>query len=214
MTMRMLPAALLGVSAAALLLGVACGGPADDADLSGDDASATTVTSSGHPSGEDAAVAVDGGSCPDIPVLFAQTCSAPACHSATTKTLGLDLQSPNLAARLVGTCAAEGSGTLLDPSNPPASVIYTKLTSTPPFGNEMPLALPPLDEATVACVLSWVSAQSGAEDTCDAGAGAGAGEGDDAGRDDAGDEDAAPKDGGKKTEDAGVDSGKKDGGKK
>jgi hypothetical protein len=102
-------------------------------------------------------------SCPDVPqAIFKQTCSATAgCHSATDKQLGLDLQSANVASRLVGIKAMGGGGVdyLVDPTNPSKSVIYTKLTAFPPFGARMPFSETPLDDATIACVLQWITTQ-------------------------------------------------------
>jgi hypothetical protein len=98
-----------------------------------------------------------GGNCPDIPGLFAQTCTAASCHSSMTKSQGLDLQSPNLAMRLVGVSATEGPGLLIDPSSPSQSILYEKLSSPPPFGAQMPLGAAPLDSATMACVLAWIT---------------------------------------------------------
>ena len=39
------------------------------------------------------------------------------------------------------------------------SVIYTKLTAFPPFGARMPFSETPLDDATIACVLQWITTQ-------------------------------------------------------
>jgi hypothetical protein len=103
-----------------------------------------------------------GGECPDVPSLFARTCTAATCHSAGNKAQGLDLQSPNLDARLVGVAASEGSGFLIDPSEPSKSVLYRKLTPTPPSGARMPLGAAPLDDATMACVLAWITGQASA----------------------------------------------------
>ena len=91
--------------------------------------------------------------------------------SAAAKSQNLDLQSPGVAARLVGV-AASGGGLLIDPTDPSQSVVYTKLTATPPFGSRMPLGMVPLDDAMLACVLSWVSQQmgsAGGDDAADAG---------------------------------------------
>jgi hypothetical protein len=97
------------------------------------------------------------GNCPDIPGLFAQTCTGTGCHNAMTKSQGLDLQSPNLAMRLVGVSATEGPGLLIDPSAPSRSILYQKLSSPAPFGAQMPLGGTPLDSATKACVLAWIT---------------------------------------------------------
>jgi hypothetical protein len=118
------------------------------------------------PPGSDGSV---GANCPDIPGLFAQTCTASGCHNASSKAQGLDLQSPNLGARLVGAAATEGPGLLIDPSAPSHSILYEKVTAMPPFGARMPLGAAPLDDATLACVLAWITQQ--------ASSGAGSGEG-------------------------------------
>jgi hypothetical protein len=110
------------------------------------------------------------GACGDVPTtVFQNNCSATAgCHSSTDKQMGLDLQSPNVASRLIGIKSVGGTGLLVDPSNPSASVLYTKLTASPPFGARMPFGEPALDQATIACVLQWITTQvsdgGGAED--------------------------------------------------
>jgi hypothetical protein len=97
--------------------------------------------------------------CPDVPQdIFLKICGTAGCHSTVDKMLGLDLQSPDVAARLTGVSAMGGAGLLIDPSAPAMSVIYTKLTPTPPFGVRMPFARTPLDDATIACVLQWITA--------------------------------------------------------
>jgi hypothetical protein len=102
------------------------------------------------------------GSCPDVPTdVFAKTCSTTGCHSTIDKMLGLDLQAPGVASRLVGVKATGGPELLIDPSNPAMSAIYTKLTDMPPFGTRMPFGEPPLDDATIACVLQWITVQVG-----------------------------------------------------
>jgi hypothetical protein len=115
--------------------------------------------------GTDAAPAADGG-CPDVPsAVFATSCATSGCHGAADKAQGLDLESPGVGARLAGACA-RGGGLLVDPASPKASVLYTKLGADPPFDARMPLGKPPLDDATVACVLQWIGAQQGAGHAC------------------------------------------------
>jgi hypothetical protein len=97
--------------------------------------------------------------CPDVPQeVFLKICGTAGCHSTADKMLGLDLQSPDVASRLTGVSAMGGPGLLIDPSSPAMSVIYTKLTPTPPFGVRMPFARTPLDDSTIACVLQWITA--------------------------------------------------------
>jgi hypothetical protein len=101
----------------------------------------------------------DGGGCADAPTaIFAVTCTDSQCHTTMYKAQGLDLQSPDVAARLVGVAATGGAGLLVDPMSPAQSVLYTKLSFSPPFGSQMPLGKTPLDDATVACVLAWITA--------------------------------------------------------
>ena len=110
--------------------------------------------------------------------VFATVCStSPGCHSAADKQLGLDLQSPEVASRLIGVHGRWGArGCSSTPSNPAMSVMYTKLTASPPFGARMPFGQTPLDDATIACVLQWITVQ-----VTDGGAGEG---GDDGGVED------------------------------
>jgi hypothetical protein len=100
------------------------------------------------------------GDCASIPqTVFAKTCTGTGCHNSQDKAQGLDLQSPNLTARLVSVPATEGSGLLIDPSTPSDSVLYTKVGPMPPFGARMPLGQGALDDATIACILTWVTQQ-------------------------------------------------------
>jgi hypothetical protein len=97
-----------------------------------------------------------GGGCPSPPPSFGTTCSVSGCHAATMPAGGLDLASPNIVMRLSGKQATGGPGLLIDPTTPAASVLYTKLTATPPFGARMPLVGAPLSDADIAGVLSWI----------------------------------------------------------
>ncbi len=101
-----------------------------------------------------------GAACPDVPQdIFGKICSTSGCHDAVDKMGGLDLQSPNVTSRLVGVPSTGGPGLLINPSNPATSALYTKLTPMVPFGVRMPFNEPPLDDATIACVLDWITAQ-------------------------------------------------------
>jgi hypothetical protein len=121
----------------------------------GDRARFLVETDGGDDAGGDAG-------CPDVPsAVLAPKCGISGCHSAADKSQGLDLQSPNVASRLVGVCS-RGGGYLVDPVHPEQSVLYEKITAMPPFGVRMPFARPPLDDATIACVLAWASQQGDA----------------------------------------------------
>jgi hypothetical protein len=77
------------------------------------------------------------------------------------RTGGLDLEAPNPFARLVGQKATGGNGVIIDSGGDPnQSVLYLKLKSPPPFGAQMPLNSPKLDDQTVACVGDWITEQS------------------------------------------------------
>jgi hypothetical protein len=121
-------------------------GSASGSDRGGDDADG----------GGTGGVLGEGGACPDIPRFFAATCTASSCHNASDEAQGLDLQSPDAAPRLVSVMATEGPGLLVDPSAPSASILYLKLTASPPFGAQMPLGQKPLSGAMTACVLDWI----------------------------------------------------------
>jgi hypothetical protein len=97
-----------------------------------------------------------GDSCSDIPTLFASSCATTGCHASESPSSGLDLASADIYGRLKGKKAAGSSGLLIDPDSPESSVLYEKVTPTPPFGSRMPLSGAPFDDATVACVLTWI----------------------------------------------------------
>jgi hypothetical protein len=98
--------------------------------------------------------------CPDIGPVLLSDCTGAGCHNSMDKAQGLDLQSPNLAARLIGVPATEGPGLLIDPTTASSSILYAKVTATPPFGARMPLGAKPLDSATIGCVLTWIAQQT------------------------------------------------------
>jgi hypothetical protein len=96
------------------------------------------------------------GTCPDIPAFFGKTCAVATCHAAMNPSAGLDLASDDIAGRLTGKKASGSSGLLIDPDAPSESVLYTKVTDSPPSGGRMPLGGDPLDDKTVGCVLTWI----------------------------------------------------------
>lgn len=95
------------------------------------------------------------GTCPDIPMLITTTCAVAGCHAGSSPSGSLDLSAGDVASSLSGKMASGGAGLLVDPSAPDQSVLYTKLTASPPFGSRMPLGKP-LDDTTVSCVLTWI----------------------------------------------------------
>lgn len=99
--------------------------------------------------------------CPDIESeLFPQSCATGDCHDAIEPAALLDLQSPNVVARISGTQAMGDEcfqqGTLLVPGNPQMSLIYLKLTEAPPCGAQMPFIGDRLSEREIGCVATWI----------------------------------------------------------
>jgi len=94
--------------------------------------------------------------CADVPSeTFVSRCATAGCHSVDAHAGALDLESPGVAARLVGVAASGGEGLLIDPDNSDASIIVRKLTPSPPFGQQDPPGAP-LDAATLDCIRDWV----------------------------------------------------------
>jgi hypothetical protein len=91
--------------------------------------------------------------------IFVPSCGGTGCHGATGPQQDLDLVSPGVAARVVGVPGIGCTAILADPANPEASLIYQKLSPTPPCGSPMPLARPALSDEDAACVLAWIAAQ-------------------------------------------------------
>ena len=118
------------------------------------------------------------GAC-SVEALFASRCVT-ACHQQSTRLGGLDLESPNLVARLLDKRAAgRGDYLLIDSELPEESALYLKLDARPPYGTRMPQAAEGLSAADRACVLSWISAAvDGGVGRVDAGADGGVGQAD------------------------------------
>jgi len=102
----------------------------------------------------------NGGPCGDVVArIFVPSCGGTGCHGATGPQQDLDLVSPGVAARVVGVPGIGCTSILADPDNPEASLIYQKLSPTPPCGSPMPLARPALSDEDTACILTWIAAQ-------------------------------------------------------
>jgi hypothetical protein len=154
--MRTDPAAwswLLAVGALSFLAG--CPGTLADKELY-----EAALDGAGRPNGADGAAGADRGPCGDVVArIFVPTCGGTSCHGTQAPQQDLDLVTPGVASRVVGVAAKGCSVMLADPANPEASLIYQKLSPTPPCGSPMPLARPPLSRADAACVLTWIAAQ-------------------------------------------------------
>jgi len=94
--------------------------------------------------------------CQDVPMLLSTRCATAGCHASANSAAGLDLVTADVITRLSGKMASGGTGLLIDPMQPANSVLYTKLTSVPPFGGRMPLSGAVLDDTTQSCVLTWI----------------------------------------------------------
>ena len=102
----------------------------------------------------------DMGACGDVVArIFEPSCGGTGCHGSIAPQQDLDLVSDGVASRVVGVPGKGCLVTLADPASPEASLIYEKLSATPPCGAPMPLARPPLSSADAACVLDWIAAQ-------------------------------------------------------
>lgn len=117
-------------------------------------------SAAGSDAGPDPDAGPDLGPCGDVVArIFVPSCGGTGCHGATAAQQDLDLVSPGVAQRVVGVPGLGCSTLLADPANPEASLIYQKLSPTPPCGSPMPLARPALGDEDAACILAWIAAQ-------------------------------------------------------
>src|SRR5690349_4830731 len=94
----------------------------------------------------------------DVPKLFEDKCSGASCHNnGESSASGLDLTSPGVEDRVSGAPGTGCMGLLADPSNPEASILYTKLTDAPTCGSRMPLGGMPLTDDEMNCMRDWIS---------------------------------------------------------
>jgi hypothetical protein len=111
--------------------------------------------------------------CGDIETeIFKPKCSQSGCHSSRAPAAGLDLLSPDVAARLVGVPSRVCEDRLLiDPSDPSRDFLVEKLEPLPQCGSRMPLIGKPLSAEQVTCIREWVKQKTGKGETqLDAGA--------------------------------------------
>jgi hypothetical protein len=116
-----------------------------------------------------------GDACGDVPTaILAMKCGGGSCHGTTKPQVGLDLESPDVAARVVGVSAKMCPGVLANPGNVTASVLYTKLLAGVSCGGRMPLGRPTLSQMEIECLTSWIAEQGAGTST---GSGAGGADG-------------------------------------
>jgi hypothetical protein len=107
----------------------------------------------------DGGVSDGGDTCPDVPTeIFAMKCAGSVCHSGNTPAQNLDLVSPGVASRVVGKPAGECKGSLADPMDPEASLLYIKIAGTM-CGSRMPSG-GTLTDSEIACVKDWIAEQT------------------------------------------------------
>lgn len=104
-------------------------------------------------------------------VLLA-SCTYSSCHNANDASTALDVETPGAGARLSGKASLTCEGKLIDPGNPDASVLYTKLSDPPPCGSRMPLAHPELEESDKEAIRKWIL---GLDGSCSGASAGGAG---------------------------------------
>lgn len=107
----------------------------------------------------------------DAPTMVFRTatgCAMTNCHDSSVVQSGLDLSVadpfPALVGKTtdqtgVGSACQANTGVIVDPQNPSMSLLYTKISVSPPCGAPMPFPLGPTDNGTAAaCVLDWIEA--------------------------------------------------------
>jgi hypothetical protein len=150
---RSVSSAVFAAVAAAALGAAACAGTLDDPERFRD---------AGSPK-SDAATSADAtpdssGGCGSVEeTILHANCTNSGCHTASGSAGSLDLESADVLGRLSNKSATGGTGVLITPGDPDASVLYAKLTATPPFGTRMPFG-GSLDDASIACVREWIAA--------------------------------------------------------
>lgn len=112
--------------------------------------------------------------CGDVPAdILAAKCGGTGCHGTKSPQNGLDLESPDVASRVVGVAAKLCPGTLANPADPASSIIYTKLLETNACSSRMPLARPALSQKEIDCVKAWIGKQGSGTSTGTGSGGAG-----------------------------------------
>ena len=113
--------------------------------------------------------------CGDVEkTILVAKCNGAGCHGTMAPQKGLDLESPGVAARVVGVAAKACQGILADPSSPATSLLYTKLLAENDCESRMPLARPVLSAMETECVKTWIAKQvPGASTSASTGSGSG-----------------------------------------
>ncbi|WP_437552789.1 c-type cytochrome domain-containing protein [Sorangium sp. So ce367] len=143
--------------------GAATGGGGDPTTTTGGDAATTTGGDAATTGGDAATTSASSGGgagCAEAQALVMARCATSGCHDAESKQAGL-----SLAAGWETTVAAQnasapcGSGPLLVPGDPDASLMYLKVTDDPTCNNRMPLG-PLLSADEIKCLYDYIAALS------------------------------------------------------
>jgi hypothetical protein len=132
--------------------GGAGGGDATSSGGAGGSAGAPPSSSGGGTSSPPATPACDG-----FAILEAN-CGTSGCHGAGSN-LGTFASSEAVARSYIGKSGAvtcSGAGPILNPDDPPASILIQKLSDSPPCGNYMPLNGMLLSDSDVDCLEDWI----------------------------------------------------------
>jgi len=90
--------------------------------------------------------------------VFTPGCAVSGCHTGAGAPQGLQLDSVNSYANLVGVASSENPSSLrVKPGDPDSSYLIQKLEGTASSGVRMPLGAAPLDASIIAIVRQWIS---------------------------------------------------------
>jgi hypothetical protein len=138
--------------------------PASDAGTAADPQDATTSDAHDAGDGVDANTSPDAGTggmgWAHVYGDILASCSTGECHSTNAS---LDLSSSQgaydalLHGRTIEPCVSTTDFRRVVPGDPAKSVLYLKISGTSCFGTQMPLRTPPLAEAQIEAVRSWIS---------------------------------------------------------
>lgn len=95
--------------------------------------------------------------CGSTIALLTSKCGNAGCHGAASPAAGLDLASADLGARLrdVAASASCDGYSIIDSKDPSRSLLYLKVTDTPPCAPRMPIGTP-LSDTEQSCLLAWI----------------------------------------------------------
>ena len=95
----------------------------------------------------------------NVQPIFTDNCAVVGCHAGPRATLGQNLEAGQAYSNIVGVQSVESS-TLnrIQPGDPDNSYLVQKIRGTAAVGAQMPLGQPPLSDADIATIVSWITA--------------------------------------------------------